>query len=144
MGVFASLSAPADGTISAVHVKTVGAVVQAGTVLAEIVPDEQHLLVEARILSEDIGSIYTGQLAQVSLSAYDVSRYGNLEGHVQRIAQNTTQEQDAPPLLSDHDCHSRTEIVKKQDDGRDCARYDGDGRHYRPEAHRFELHHDAA
>ena len=70
---------------------------QAGTVLAEIVPDEQHLLVEARILSEDIGSIYTGQLAQVSLSAYDVSRYDNLEGHVQRIAQNTTQEQDFPP-----------------------------------------------
>lgn len=93
----ADVRAPADGTISAVHVKTVGAVVQAGTVLAEIVPDEQHLLVEARILSEDIGSIYTGQLAQVSLSAYDVSRYGNLEGHVQRIAQNTTQEQDAPP-----------------------------------------------
>lgn len=93
----ADVRAPADGTISAVHVKTVGAVVQAGTVLAEIVPDEQHLLVEARILSEDIGSIYTGQLAQVSLSAYDVSRYGNFEGHVQRIAQNTTQEQDAPP-----------------------------------------------
>ena len=93
----ADVRAPADGTVSAVHVKTVGAVVQAGTVLAEIVPDEQHLLVEARILSEDIGSIYTGQLAQVSLSAYDVSRYGNLEGHVQRIAQNTTQEQDFPP-----------------------------------------------
>ena len=52
---------------------------------------------EARILSVDIGSIYTGQLAQVSLSAYDVSRYGNLEGHVQRIAQNTTEEQDFPP-----------------------------------------------
>lgn len=93
----ADVRAPADGTVSAVHVKTVGAVVQAGTVLAEIVPDEQHLLVEARILSEDIGSIHIGQLAQVSLSAYDVSRYGNLEGHVQRIAQNTTQEPDFPP-----------------------------------------------
>ena len=93
----ADVRAPADGTVSAVHVKTVGAVVQAGTVLAEIVPDEQHLLVQARILSEDIGSIHPGQIAQVSLSAYDVSRYGNLEGHVQRIAQNTTQEENFPP-----------------------------------------------
>lgn len=94
----ADVRAPANGTVSAVHVKTVGAVVQAGTVLAEIVPDEKHLLVKARILSEDIGGVHLGQAAQVSLSAYDVSRYGNLEGHVQRIAQNTTQEQNMPPF----------------------------------------------
>ena len=90
--------APAAGIVTAVHVKTIGAVVQAGTVLAEIVPDEQAVLVQARILSEDIGGVYPGQIAQVSLSAYDVSRYGNLEGEVQRIAQNTTQEQNMPPF----------------------------------------------
>ena len=93
----ADVRAPEDGTISAVHVKTVGAVVQAGTVMAEIVPDEQQVLVEARIMSEDIGSIFPGQVAQVALSAYDVSRYGNLEGSVQRIAPNTTQEENMPP-----------------------------------------------
>ena len=65
----ADVRAPEDGTISAVHVKTVGAVVQAGTVMAEIVPDEQQVLVEARIMSEDIGSIFPGQVAQVALSA---------------------------------------------------------------------------
>jgi len=94
----ADVRAPAAGIVTAVHVKTVGAVVQAGTVLAEIVPDEQAVLVKARILSEDIGGVYPGQIAQVSLSAYDVSRYGNLEGEVQRIAQNTTQEQNMPPF----------------------------------------------
>ena len=94
----ADVRAPAAGIVTAVHVKTVGAVVQAGTVLAEIVPDEQAVLVQARILSEDIGGVYPGQVAQVLLSAYDVSRYGNLEGEVQRIAQNTTQEQNMPPF----------------------------------------------
>lgn len=93
----AEVRAPEDGTISAVHVKTVGAVVQAGTVLAEIVPDELQVLVKARIMSEDIASIFPGQAAQVALSAYDVSRYGNLEGSVQRIAPNTTQEENMPP-----------------------------------------------
>ena len=48
-------------------------------------------------MSEDIGSIFPGQVAQVALSAYDVSCYGNLEGSVQRIAPNTTQEENMPP-----------------------------------------------
>lgn len=42
----ADVPAPASGIVTAVHVKTVGAVVQAGTVLAEIVPDEQAVLVQ--------------------------------------------------------------------------------------------------
>jgi len=71
---------------------------QAGTVLAEIVPDELQVLVKARIMSEDIASIFPGQVAQVALSAYDVSRYGNLERSVQRIAPNTTQEENMPPF----------------------------------------------
>ena len=83
--------------MSVVHVQTVGAVVDAGTVLAEIVPDEQALLIKARVLAEDISGVYVDQLAQVALSAYDVSRYGNLEGRVQRIAGNTTIEEGQAP-----------------------------------------------
>ena len=93
----AEVRAPASGVVSVVHVQTVGAVVDAGTVLAEIVPDEQALLVKARVLAEDISGVYVDQLAQVALSAYDVSRYGNLEGRVQRIASNTTIEEGQAP-----------------------------------------------
>ena len=38
-----------------------------------------------------------GQTARISLSAYDVSRYGSLEGSVVHVASNTTQEENAPP-----------------------------------------------
>ncbi|MGB1117798.1 MAG: HlyD family efflux transporter periplasmic adaptor subunit [Parvibaculales bacterium] len=93
----AEVRAPASGVVSVVHVQTVGAVVDAGTVLAEIVPDEQALLVKARVLAEDISGVYVDQLAQVALSAYDVSRYGNLEGRVQRIASNTMIEEGQAP-----------------------------------------------
>ncbi len=93
----AGVRAPADGTVSAVHIETIGAVVQAGTVMAEIVPDEVEILINARVKPEDIASVYPGQVAQVSLSAYDVSRYGNLEGTVQRIAANTTEEENQLP-----------------------------------------------
>ncbi len=91
----ADVRASTNGVISAVHIKTVGAVVQAGTVMAEIVPDERSLLVRARVLPQDIASVHLDQLAHVSLSAYDAARFGNLEGRVQRISSNTTQEDPA-------------------------------------------------
>jgi len=97
---YAKVRAPTNGTVSAVNVKTVGAVLQAGTLLAEIVPDEQSVLIRARLLAEDVSSVYVGQVAQISLSTYDVSRYGTLEGRVQRIAQNTTQEENFPPYYA--------------------------------------------
>lgn len=97
---YAKVRAPTSGTVSAVNVKTVGAVLQAGTLLAEIVPDEQSVLIRARLLAEDVSSVYVGQVAQISLSTYDVSRYGTLEGRVQRIAQNTTQEENFPPYYA--------------------------------------------
>lgn len=93
----ADVRAPSSGIVTTVKVKTVGAVLQAGTVLAEIVPDEQSLLIRARLPADDVANVYPGQIAQVSLSTYDVSRYGSLEGMVQRIAQNTTQEEGIPP-----------------------------------------------
>ena len=92
----ADVRAPSNGIVTSVKVKTVGAVLQAGTVLAEIVPDEQSLLIRARLPADDVANVYPGRIAQVSLSTYDVSRYGSLEGLVQRIAQNTTQEEGIP------------------------------------------------
>ena len=43
----ADIRAPLSGIVSAVHVKTIGAVVQAGTVLVDIVPSESGYLVRA-------------------------------------------------------------------------------------------------
>ena len=36
--------------------------------------------------------------ARISLSAYDVSRYGSLEGVVKHIASNTTEREEQPPF----------------------------------------------
>ncbi len=112
----ADVRAPVAGIVSAVHIKTVGAVVQAGTVMAEIVPDEQALLVEVRIKPEDIASVYPGQIAQVSLSAYDVARYGNLDGKVQRVASNTTQQENMPPYYQTMVEIPEPRLSKSEDD----------------------------
>ena len=94
----ADVRAPLSGTVSAVHVKTVGAVVQAGTMLAEIVPSEAEYLVRAQINPQDIADVQPGQVARISLSAYDPSRYGVVMGVVRRVASNTTQPENAMPF----------------------------------------------
>ena len=87
----AAIRAPLSGTVSAVYIKTLGGVVQAGEVMAEIVPDEQAVLVRARVSPENISDVRINQPANVALSSYDTARYGYLKGFVQQIASNTTQ-----------------------------------------------------
>jgi len=94
---YAEVKAPHDGTVSALHLKTVGAVVNAGNLLAEIVPVQSDMLVRAKLLPQDIADVSIGQKVRVSLSAYDVSRYGSLEGVVSNIATNTTEDEQQPP-----------------------------------------------
>ena len=94
---FSEIMAPVDGVVSAVNVSTIGEVVQSGTSMAEIVPNENFILVRARLAVEDVTSVSIGQAVQVALSAYDVSRYGSLEGAIMHIAKNSTIENDRPP-----------------------------------------------
>ena len=93
----AEIRAPLSGTLSAVHVKTIGAVVQAGTVLVDIVPAESVLLARAQVLPQHVAAVRPGQIARLSVSAYDPSRYGVLMGVVQRVATNTTQPENQMP-----------------------------------------------
>ena len=78
--------------------KTVGAVVQAGTVLVDIVPSESALLARAQVLPQNVTSVRPGQIARLSISAYDLSRFGVMMGVVQRVSNNTTQPDNQPPF----------------------------------------------
>ena len=91
----ADVKAPLGGTVSAVHMKTVGAVVQAGTMLVELVPAEAEYLVRAQVLPQNVKDVQPGQVARISLAAYDPSRYGVIMGEVRRVAKNTTQPENA-------------------------------------------------
>lgn len=91
------VKSPVDGTISAVHFSTIGGVVDAGAVLAEVVPAEEEVTIEAQVMTQDVADIYAGLKVRISLSAYDVSRYGAIEGYVEKIATNSTQKENQPP-----------------------------------------------
>lgn len=87
---FSKLTSPIGGVITAVNPAGVAAVVRAGDVLVEVVPQEEYYLIKAKILPKDIGKVTVGQNARVSYTAYDFSRFGIMEGEVVKIAQNTT------------------------------------------------------
>lgn len=83
------LKAPVHGIVNKLNVTTIGAVVQPGASLMEIVPLDDTLLVEGRIRPQDIAFIRAGQDAVVKISAYDSSVYGTLKGKVERVSADT-------------------------------------------------------
>lgn len=76
------------------NITTIGAVVQPAADLVEIVPLEDTLLIEAQIRPKDVAFLHPGQKAQVKITAYDFSVYGGLEGFLERISADTTEDEE--------------------------------------------------
>jgi len=90
----ALILSPVVGTIKTIHINTLGGVVKSGETIAEIVPTDDMLMVEAQIKPKDIGFIYPGLPAVVKITAYDFTRYGGLTGKVVHISADTTQDDE--------------------------------------------------
>ena len=80
------------GIVNKLNINTIGAVVQSGANVMEVVPLDDTLLVEGRIRPQDIAFIRAGQDAVVKVTAYDSSVYGSLKGKVERISADTITE----------------------------------------------------
>ncbi len=93
------LRAPVRGTVNALDGLTLGAVVERGAPLAEIVPLDDGLLIEADIRPSDVAFIRPGDRASVKITAYDYLVYGALEGRVARIGANTIQGREGEELF---------------------------------------------
>lgn len=84
-----TVRAPVRGTIKQVLVHTRGGVVQPGMELIELIPLEDSLLVEAQIRPADIAFLRPGQEAQVKITAYDFTIFGDLDGFLEHIGADT-------------------------------------------------------
>jgi len=90
------LRSPVHGIVNRLNVNTIGAVVQPGANLMDIVPLDDSLLVEGRIRPQDIAFIRPEQAAVVKFTAYDSSVYGSLKGKVERISADTIVDEKSP------------------------------------------------
>src|SRR5436853_3838700 len=75
-----------DGIVKTIANKTIGGVVQPGSPMIEMVPEEDTLLIETRVKPTDIAFLRVGQRAVVKISAYDYSIFGGLEGKGEYIS----------------------------------------------------------
>ncbi|TMG99395.1 MAG: HlyD family type I secretion periplasmic adaptor subunit, partial [Betaproteobacteria bacterium] len=86
----AQVKSPVRGRVQRLLANTVGGVVQPGKDIVEIVPLDDTLVLEARIVPKDIAFIRPGQSATVKFTAYDFSIYGGLDAVVDNISPDTT------------------------------------------------------
>jgi adhesin transport system membrane fusion protein len=81
-----SVKSPLDGVINQINYITADAYVRTGEILLEIVPTGADLIIEARVDPKDIAEIVIGQDVKISLTAYDASRFGRIDGKVLNIS----------------------------------------------------------
>lgn len=87
-----TITAPVDGTVLSLTVKTIGGVVNAGQQLAQIVPEKAPLYIDAVLDNQDIGFVKPGQRVVVKVATYPFQRYGYLEGTVENISPDAIQD----------------------------------------------------
>jgi adhesin transport system membrane fusion protein len=78
--------APINGKVNKLFFNTIGAIVREGEQLVEIVPTDNELEIKGYIDPKDIGQVEPGQIARVSLTAFDPSKYGYLSGELKKIS----------------------------------------------------------
>ena len=91
----AALRSPINGTVQRLLINTVGGVITPGSAVVELVPQDDQLIVEAKVSPKDIAFIREGQQAILKFSAYDFTIYGGMSAEVQHISADAiTNEKD--------------------------------------------------
>ena len=80
------ITAPLAGTITDLKVHTQGGVISPGEKIADIVPQDDKLIVEAKVQPQDIDVVRSGLVARVRLSAYKTRNVPALDGVVRHVS----------------------------------------------------------
>ncbi|PUE49121.1 hypothetical protein B9Z47_06360 [Limnohabitans sp. 2KL-1] len=90
------IRAPMDGIVKNVQQTTLGAVIQSGQTILEIVPVKDDMLVEAYVKPSEVAFLKVHQPAVVKLSAYDFNKYGGLDAVLDHISPDTLRDENKP------------------------------------------------
>jgi len=86
------LKAPQSGTVKDLATHTEGTVVQPGTVVLTLIPDEELLKAEVFVSNQDRGFVRVGQKVRLKLRAFPFQKYGMLDGQVEQISLDATEQ----------------------------------------------------
>lgn len=102
------LTAPQDSIVKDLATHTTGTVVQPGTVLVTLIPQEEPLRAEVWVLNDDIGFVRNGQAVKVKLAAFPFQKYGMIEGQVEHVSADAT-DSNAPNGIPSNDKQAKTQ-----------------------------------
>jgi HlyD family secretion protein len=85
--------APQSGLIHQLAVHTVGGVIGPGQELMRIVPEDERLVVEARLAPRDIDQVVIGQAAVARFSAFDQNTTPEMTGVLRRVAADLSRDE---------------------------------------------------
>ncbi|GGM10468.1 HlyD family type I secretion periplasmic adaptor subunit [Pseudooceanicola nanhaiensis] len=80
---------PVAGTVQSLPETVVGRFIEAGGLVAEIVPRDVSLRFEGALSPRDVGFVTVGQPVRVKIDTFDFSRFGALEGRVAEVSPTT-------------------------------------------------------
>ncbi len=92
------LRSPVDGTVKSIFIVTIGGILTPGGAVADIVPAEDRLIIEAKLPIGDIGYVQIGQKVKLRLSTSGISRLKQIEGEVINISPDSTIQNEGPPF----------------------------------------------
>lgn len=87
------IRAPVDGVVVGLKLFTVGGVINPGQTLLEIVPENQKLVVQARVQSQDIERVFLGAETEVRLLPFQQRLLPILLGRITALSADTLEDE---------------------------------------------------
>ena len=109
------VKAPQAGTVANIQIRTPGGVISPAEPIMDIIPEDEPLVIEARINRQDIDSVQVGSKVQIRLTAYSQRRLSPLIGEVRYVA---------PDQTVDEQRDSSYYIIRAAINSEELAKYD--------------------
>lgn len=95
------LTAPDSGTIQNLKVHTVGSVIRPGDVLMELVPEDERLIINARVSPTDVDNVEPGMNTEVRFTAFKARLTPIVLGEVETVSNDVIEPQNSqePPYF---------------------------------------------
>jgi HlyD family type I secretion membrane fusion protein len=88
------LRAPAAGVVKEIGPRGVGAVLEPGAMVAEIVPGDAGMFATVEIPAEQIGGVRPDTRTRVKVLAFDPARFGSIPGTVRHVSASSFRRQN--------------------------------------------------
>lgn len=90
-----TVRSPVNGIVKKIDIDTEGGTIKPGEEIMTIVPIDEQLQIEGKVIPSKIAFLHPGQEANVRISAYDPTIYGSIKGTVVRVGADAIMERDA-------------------------------------------------